>query len=112
MKPWMIYGAHGYSGQLLAGEAVKRGQRPIHAGRNAQAVAELAKKLGGLEHRAYSLDDPAQVDRGLAGIGLVVHCAGPFSQTSKPMLDACVRAKVHYLDITGEIDVFEAVFKR
>ena len=49
---------------------------------------------------------------GLAGIDVVMHCAGPFAQTSRPMADACLRTRVHYLDITGEIAVFEALAAR
>jgi short subunit dehydrogenase-like uncharacterized protein len=43
----------------------------------------------------------------LGAVRAVLHCAGPFSQTARPMLDACIRAGVHYLDITGEINVIE-----
>src|SRR5690606_5088937 len=46
------------------------------------------------------------------GVDLVLHCAGPFGETSRPMLKACLRAGAHYLDITGEIAVFEAVMAR
>ena len=42
----------------------------------------------------------------------VLHCAGPFSRTAAPMADACLRAHVHYLDITGEIEVFEGMAAR
>jgi short subunit dehydrogenase-like uncharacterized protein len=48
----------------------------------------------------------------LHGVSVVLHCAGPFAQTSRPMVDACLRAGVHYLDITGEIQVFEACAAR
>jgi short subunit dehydrogenase-like uncharacterized protein len=37
---------------------------------------------------------------------LVLHCAGPFSKTAAPMVKACLEVGAHYLDITGEIDVF------
>ncbi|HEY9545833.1 MAG TPA: saccharopine dehydrogenase NADP-binding domain-containing protein [Solimonas sp.] len=103
---WMIYGANGYTGELIAREAVKRGQKPVLAGRNADKLAALAKELQ-LEVRAFGLDDAAQLSKGLQGIELVLHCAGPFSATSAPMIEACLQAKAHYLDITGEISVFE-----
>lgn len=102
---WMIYGANGYTGELIAREAVRRGQRPIIAGRNAEKLAALATELG-LESRRFGLDDEAALLRGLAGVELVLHCAGPFSATSAPMLEACLKARAHYLDITGEIAVF------
>jgi short subunit dehydrogenase-like uncharacterized protein len=101
---WMIYGANGYTGKLIAQEAQRRGLSPVLAGRGV-AVAALAQELG-LTHRVFDLADPAAVRKGLAGIDLVLHCAGPFSATSAPMLEACLDARAHYLDITGEIDVF------
>ncbi|MFD0738737.1 saccharopine dehydrogenase family protein [Lysobacter koreensis] len=101
---WMIYGANGYTGRLIALEAQRRGLAPVLAGRSAD-VAALAQQLG-FSHRRFDLDDAAAVAAGLAGIGLVLHCAGPFSATSAPMLEGCLAAGAHYLDITGEIDVF------
>ena len=103
---WMIYGANGYTGELIAREASKRGHQPVVAGRSAAKIESLGRELG-LEARAFALDDSAALARGLEGIGLVLHCAGPFSATAKPMIDACIQAGVHYLDITGEIAVFE-----
>lgn len=103
---WMIYGANGYTGEMAAREAQQRGLAPILAGRNRESLARLAQELG-LEHRCFALDDPAQVRAGLRGAQLVLHCAGPFSATVRPMVEACLAERVHYLDITGEIDVFE-----
>ena len=103
---WLIYGANGYTGELIAREAVHRGHRPVLAGRNARKIEPLARELG-CESRTFDLAAPQ-----LTGIGLVLHCAGPFIRTSAPMIDACLAAGAHYLDITGEIDVFEAIFAR
>jgi short subunit dehydrogenase-like uncharacterized protein len=103
---WMIYGATGYSGELIAREAKQRGLTPVLAGRSAAKLHPLADELG-LEARAFALDRPEDMDRNLHDIGLVLHCAGPFSQTSAPMIEACLRNNAHYLDITGEIPVFE-----
>jgi len=108
---WMIYGANGYTGKLIVGEAVRRGLRPVLAGRNAAALEALAQPHG-LPVRVFALDNAAAVRTGLNGIGLVLHCAGPFSATSGPMLDACLEVGAHYLDITGEIDVFAACHAR
>jgi saccharopine dehydrogenase (NAD+, L-lysine-forming) len=111
MKRWMLYGANGYTGRLIASLAVARGERPILAGRSADAVRALAAELG-LEARVFGLEDAAFVRQDLEGIAAVLHAAGPFSATSKPMVDACLAAGAHYLDITGEVSVFEAVFAR
>ena len=102
----MLYGANGYTGELIAREAVRRGHRPVLAGRSRDAIEKLADELE-CDGRVFDLDRPD-----LSGVKLVLHCAGPFIQTSKPMVDACLDAKVHYLDITGEIGVFESILAR
>lgn len=102
---WMIYGANGYTGELTAREALARGLKPILAGRNGDALEKLATELG-LPFRAFSLDDAQALRSALDGVAVVLHCAGPFSATSAPMLEACLAQGVHYLDITGEISVF------
>jgi Uncharacterized conserved protein len=105
---FLIYGANGYTGELITRYAVERGMSPILAGRNAIAVEELAKKHH-LEYRVFSLDETGRLDAALQEVEMVLHCAGPFSLTSKPMVEACLRNKKHYTDITGEIAVFEAM---
>jgi len=107
----MVYGANGYTGELAAREAAARGLRPVLAGRNAESVGALARELG-LEHRAFPLDDPGALARGIAGMAAVLHCAGPFVHTSRAMVAACLAGRAHYLDITGEIAVFEKVLSR
>lgn len=110
-SPYLIYGANGYTGELIAREAVRRGQRPVLAGRNAEAVPALAAELR-LEHRVFALEDAPAVDEALRGMRAVLHCAGPFTRTFRPMADACLRAKAHYLDVTGEVEVFEGLAAR
>lgn len=105
-KPWMIYGANGYTGELIAREAARRGLQPLLAGRSAGKIAPLAQELG-LEWRAFDLADAPATDAGLRAMHLVLNCAGPFSATAAPMMAACIRARAHYLDITGEVSVFE-----
>lgn len=106
MQPWLIYGANGYTGELISREAVRRGMQPILAGRSASAIEPLARELG-LQHRLFDVEKPA-----LEGVSLVLHCAGPFVHTSAPMVRSCLDSKVHYLDITGEIGVFETIFRQ
>ena len=106
---WMIYGANGYTGELIARNARGQGLKPILAGRREAKVAPLAEQEG-LEYRVFSLDDPDTLADELADVDLVLHCAGPFSRTSRAMLEGCLKARTHYLDITGEVAVFEHVF--
>ena len=103
---FLLYGANGYTGSLIARQAVRRGLRPILAGRNAQAISALASELA-LEYRVFPLEDRAATLAALSMAPLVLHCAGPFASTAEPMMEACLRANTHYLDITGEIPVFE-----
>jgi short subunit dehydrogenase-like uncharacterized protein len=110
-KNFLIYGANGYTGELITRFAAERGLKPILAGRNAEKIGALAKKHG-FAHRAFDLNDAAKLDAALGEVEFVLHCAGPFSLTSEPMVEACLRTKRHYLDITGEIAVFEALAAR
>ena len=111
MPAFLIYGATGYTGQLAAEHAAASGLRPVLAGRNRKKLRTLAGRIG-LEWRVFSLDAPEMVREGIKGVAAVLHTAGPFSATSKPMRDACLRSGLHYIDITGELEVFEAVAAR
>lgn len=111
MKPWMLYGATGYTGQLLAQEAILQGHRPILAGRNELKLKLMADKLH-LPYIAVPLEDTHSLKRAVGQVGLVFHAAGPFVRTSRPMVDACLETGAHYLDITGELPVFQEVFQR
>lgn len=106
MKQLLIYGANGYTGQLIAKEAVEKGLKPILAGRNKDAVDSLADSLG-VESQIFGLEFVDQIAQHLENIHTVIHCAGPFSTTAEPMMQACIKSGTHYTDITGEISVFE-----
>ena len=106
MSRILIYGANGYTGALIAEEAARRGLKPILGGRNRDALEELSRQLK-LTRRVFELRDGAEVLRNLEGVDVVLNCAGPFAATTAPLLEGCIAQKVHYLDITGEIDVFE-----
>src|SRR3972149_12160514 len=108
---WLLYGATGYTGRLIARMAVQRGLRPTLGGRNPGKVGGLAAELG-LASRVAALEDPAAVEVMQSGVTLVLHCAGPFIHTFRPMVEACLRAGTHYLDITGEYPVFESLAAR
>ena len=111
MTDFLIYGATGFTGRLIAEYAAERGLNPILAGRHAAGVRSLAERLG-LRHRTFELGSRKALVDGLTGIAAVLHAAGPFSATSAPMVEACLAAGVHYCDITGEIDVFENLAAR
>ncbi len=102
----LIYGVTGYTGRLILEEALAHGMRPILSGRNADEVRALATAHG-LEARPVHLSNAQALDEALQGVRVVLHCAGPFWRLGPPMTSACLRNGVHYLDITGEIAVFE-----
>ena len=105
---FVLYGANGYTGELIARLSYAYGLRPLLAGRNTEAIKNLAKELS-LEYITVGLDNPAALDNLLKGQQLVIHAAGPFSKTAKQMVEACIRNNVHYTDINGDISCFELV---
>lgn len=107
---WMIYGANGYTGKLVAQLAKERGHNPVIAGRNRKKMEKLALELQ-LDYMAFDLTDVNIIAEAIADMDLVYLAAGPFIHTSAPMIKACLATHTHYLDITGEIPVFENVFK-
>ena len=109
-QSWMLYGAAGHTGALIAQHAHQRGHRPLLAGRSAPAITALAEHLD-LPHRAVALDDPAALTAALADVDLVLNAAGPFLHTAAPLAQACLQAGVHYLDISNELQVFRALYE-
>ena len=105
-RPCLLYGANGYTGELIARASVAQGLKPILAGRSGEKVRALAKELG-CEARVFSLDDQTATMIALQDVGAVLNCAGPFSATAGRLMQACMASHIHYLDIAGEIDVFE-----
>ncbi len=103
----LIYGANGYSGTMIAKAARERGLEPVVAGRSRESVETLGQELG-LPARVFALDSADALAAELRGFDVLLNCAGPFSATAQPMMQACIAAGVHYLDITGEIAVFVA----
>ena len=106
MKKWMIYGANGYSGELIAKYAKNKGLSPVLAGRNQQSIKKLAQELD-CDCKVFDLSNETTVAENLKEMDAVIHCAGPFSATAEPMIKACLKSITHYLDITGEVAVFE-----
>jgi short subunit dehydrogenase-like uncharacterized protein len=110
-KDILIYGASGYTAELIIDRAVAGGERPILGGRSAAKIGPLAERFG-LPASIFALDDPQVIAAQLAGVAVVLNCAGPFSRTAGSLASACIATGTHYLDITGEIEVFEAMAAR
>ncbi|MHB1955421.1 MAG: saccharopine dehydrogenase NADP-binding domain-containing protein, partial [Sulfobacillus sp.] len=105
-KPWMLYGATGYTGRMIAERAVALGHRPVLAGRSRIALEALATRLG-LPYRVIALEDRSAVEAELRAVSLVCNAAGPFENTADSLMQAAVRARCHYVDIANEISVFQ-----
>jgi short subunit dehydrogenase-like uncharacterized protein len=110
MKTFLVYGSYGYTGGLIVDLAVENGMRPLLAGRNEARLRAQAQRYN-LEYRAFDLDDIPALDSALNEVDAVLHCAGPFVLTFDRMVEACLRMKKHYVDISGEIEEFEALAK-
>lgn len=108
---FLLYGATGFVGEAIARLAVQSGLRPLLAGRDGARLAALAGELA-VEYRVFPLEDTAALDRALEEVAVVLHCAGPYLYTFQPMLEGCLRTGTHYLDLTGEIPVYEALAAR
>lgn len=106
----LIYGATGFTGQLVAEHAHLLGLDVVLAGRDARQLERMSASLG-LPWRVARLDDAASLDSALADIAVVLHVAGPYAATARPMLDACLRNDTHYLDLTGELPVFVDLYR-
>lgn len=103
---FLLYGASGYTARLILEKAAQFGLTPILAGRDEAKLRPLAEQHG-LPYRVAALNDEIALNNAMRDVRVVLHCAGPFSKTALPMQQACLRNGVHYLDITGEIAVFE-----
>lgn len=108
-KGILIYGCTGYTGQLICQLAAAQQLPVIIAGRDKHKVEALAAQLN-LPYKVFELANAEQIAEQIADAKVVLHCAGPFKFTAQIMAEACIKAATHYLDITGEIDVFESLF--
>ena len=107
-QQWLIYGATGYTGSHVAELALARGLRPALAGRNEKELRALGERLG-LEWHVCDLADTAALHALIRQYSTVLHCAGPYVHTYEAMIEACLAGDTHYLDLTGEIPIFEAL---
>jgi short subunit dehydrogenase-like uncharacterized protein len=105
---FLLYGANGYTGTLIAKYAIQYDLQPILAGRKEEAIQSLAEELK-LPYKIIDLNNAVQLKSALQEVNVVVHAAGPFADTARQMIDACLQTGTHYLDINGDISVFEMI---
>src|SRR6266478_6703591 len=97
-----VFGASGHTGRFIVAQLLRRGFAPLAIGRDSAKMREAGFKESDVPIRTASIDDPASLDRSLAGAAAVINCAGPFLDTAMPVIEAALRARVHYLDVAAE----------
>jgi NAD(P)-dependent dehydrogenase (short-subunit alcohol dehydrogenase family) len=108
-----VYGASGLTGGFVVSDLLRRGWEPVLSGRDSRKLEAVAAASDGeVDVRLASVDDPAALDRALAGVAAVVNCAGPFAVTAGPVIEAALRVGVPYLDVAAEIEAVADIFAR
>ncbi len=95
-----VFGASGHTGRFVVAELLRRGLKPLAIGRDRARLVGFEAR--GVEVAAAAVDDPASLDRALAGVDAVINCAGPFLDTAAAVAASAVRRRIHYLDVTAE----------
>lgn len=106
MNSLLIYGASGYTGRMAAGYAKAAGLNVIAAGRDQSKITRVATELG-ISSKVFSLDDEKVIDQALAGVSVILNCAGPYHRTAKALMHASLRTGCHYLDMAAELDSYQ-----
>ncbi len=107
----LVYGATGHTGRFVIDELVRRGLTPVVTGRSAERLATVPPRHAGLEQRVATIDDAGSLRRAVRDVGAVINCAGPFLDTAVPLAHAAVESGVHYLDVTAEQPVVQALYR-
>jgi short subunit dehydrogenase-like uncharacterized protein len=107
-----VFGASGHTGRFIVAELLRHGFAPLAIGRDTAKLVEAGFQESAVQIRTASIDDPASLDRSLAGAAAVINCAGPFLDTADAVAAAALRARIHYLDITAEQPSTQAIFDR
>src|SRR5215831_10552676 len=108
----VVFGASGHTGRFVVAELARRGMMAILAGRDSEKLLAVGKTHPAFEMRVASVDDPVSLEQALQGASLVINCAGPFLDTAAPIMEAALRARIHYLDVTAEQTVALAAFEK
>jgi len=107
-----VFGAYGHTGRFVVSELLARGWTPILSGRDGEKLNRLGAAHRGLDVRPASIESKASLDHALDGAAAVINCAGPFLDTAGAMIEAALRARIHYLDVTAEQAAARAAFER
>jgi hypothetical protein len=108
----VVFGASGHTGGFVVAELARRGMTAILAGRDSEKLLAVQRANPAFEIRVASIEEPVSLEQALLGASLVINCAGPFLDTASPVIEAALRARIHYLDVTAEQKVALAAFEK
>jgi len=105
-KPVVLYGANGFSGRLVA-EYLREYNVPfVAAGRSRARIQEVMNHVPGIETASYEIAETGGSVEELAklftGAKVVCNTVGPFLYNGPRVIEACLKAGCHYIDISGE----------
>ncbi|HEX2827326.1 MAG TPA: saccharopine dehydrogenase NADP-binding domain-containing protein [Burkholderiales bacterium] len=107
----LLYGATGYSGNLIAEEMRYWAERDpgvfnlILGGREGERLKAMANRYGA-DYRVFGLDERRDARRALTDVDVVLNAAGPFAWTAQRLAKVAMELGCHYVDINGEADVY------
>lgn len=102
MPDVLLFGATGYTGRLTAHALARRGASFVVAGRNRSKLEALASETGAADARVAAAADADALVDALRDVRVLITCVGPFMKMGDTAVDAALRARVHYIDSTGE----------
>ncbi|CAF1079350.1 unnamed protein product [Adineta steineri] len=119
----IIFGASGYTGQYVIEEMARKGKQFGFkwgiAGRTVdklKQVLQQASKFTGIENLDSTIDTitanvtnkQSLVDM-CARTKVLINCVGPYRHYGEPVVQACLEARTHYIDISGEPQFLETM---
>ncbi|KAL0078582.1 saccharopine dehydrogenase [Phycomyces blakesleeanus] len=118
----VVFGATGFTGTYTAEYLLGIGDKTIRWALGGRSLAKLEKvkeRLIKLDESAKALDlliadtdDPLSLDTLLSKTRVIINLVGPFTKYGTPVVEACLRQKTHYVDITGEYTWIRQIIKR
>lgn len=104
----IIYGSYGFTGELIVEESLSKNLSILLSGRNEEKLKSQSSETG-YPYKAIDLNNHNALVELLKEGEVLINAAGPFINTAMQMIEACLDAKIHYLDINGDIKVFELI---
>lgn len=102
----MVYGASGFSGRLIV-EFLREYRVPfVAAGRNRAKIQEVMNHVPGIETADYEIaqvhGSADELTKLFSGAKVVCNTVGPLIYYGPAVIEACLKAGCHYIDISGE----------